>query len=100
MSCTSSCVFCCISRNFAFGGKSVTLFMRHGTMPRLMFGLIKATRLPRKMRERMGQMCVCRVVRSAPPSQFVVSAKSIIGGPIVTNLLMPTHMGNKLFVSR
>ena len=53
MSCTSPCVFCCISRNFAFGGKFVTLLMDHGTMSRLMFGQIKATRPLRKMRERM-----------------------------------------------
>ena len=37
MSCTSPCVFCCISRNFAFGGRSVTLLMDHGTMSRVMF---------------------------------------------------------------
>ena len=36
MSCTIPCVFCCISRNFAFGGKSVTLVMDHGTMSHLM----------------------------------------------------------------
>ena len=39
MSCTSPSVFCCISCNFAFGDRSVTLFMDHGTMSRLMFGL-------------------------------------------------------------
>ena len=65
MSCTSPCVFCYISRNFAFGGRSIALFMNRGSMPRLMYGLIKATQLPRKMRERMRQMCVCCVVRSA-----------------------------------
>ena len=58
MSCTSPCVFCCISHNFAFGGRSVTLVMDHGTMSRLMFGLINARRLPCKMKERMRQMCV------------------------------------------
>ena len=31
--------------------------MDHGTMSRLMFGLIKATRPPRKMKERIRQMC-------------------------------------------
>ena len=94
MSCTSPCVFCCISRNFAFRGRSVTHLMGHGTMSRLMFGLIKATQLPRKMRERMRQMHACYAVRSAPPAQFVVSARSII----VTNVLMPTLVGNKLFI--
>ena len=70
--------------------------MGHGTMSRLMFGPIKATQLSRKMRERMGQMCVRCVVTSAPPSQFVVSAMSII----VTNVFMPTLVGNKLFISQ
>ena len=37
-------------------------------------------------------MFVCYAVRSAPPSQFVVSAKNII----VKNVLMPTLVGNKL----
>ena len=35
-SCTSPCVFCCISRIFAFGGRSVTLFVDHGTMPQVL----------------------------------------------------------------
>ena len=50
---TSLCVFCCISRSFAFGGRSVALLMDHGTMSHLMFGLIKATKPPRKMMEKM-----------------------------------------------
>ena len=62
--------------------------------PWAMFGLIKATQPPRKMRERMRQMCVCYAVRSAPPSQFVVSARSII----VKNVLMPTLVGNKVLL--
>ena len=95
MSCTTLCMFCCISRNFAFGDKSVTLLLGHGTMSCLMFGLIKATQPPRKMRERM-RLCVHCVVKSAPPSQFVVSARSII----VTNVMMPTLVGNKLFISQ
>ena len=41
-------------------------------------------------------MCVRCVVRSAPPSQFVVSARGII----VTSVLMPTLVGNKLFISQ
>ena len=49
--------------------------------------------VPRKMKERMRQMCLPCVVRSAPPSQLVVSARSII----VINVLMPTCVGNKLF---
>ena len=53
MSCTSQSVFCCILRNFAFAGKSVTPPTDHGSMSRLMFGLTKATMPPRKMRERM-----------------------------------------------
>ena len=39
-------------------------------------------------------VCVCYAVRSAPPSQFGVSAKSII----VKNVRMPTLVGNKLFI--
>ena len=84
----------CISRNFAFRVRSATHLMGHGTMSHLMFGLIKATQPPCKMRERMRQMCVCYAVRSAPPSQFVVSARSIT----VKNVLMPTLVGNKLFI--
>ena len=68
--------------------------MGHGTMSRLMFGLIKATRPPPKIRERMRQMWVCCVVKSDPPSLFVVSARSIV----VMNVLMPTLVGNKLFI--
>ena len=68
--------------------------MDHGTMPRLMFGLVKATRPPRKMKERMRQMCAPCVVRSAPPSQVVVSARNII----VMNVLMPKLVGKRLFV--
>ena len=59
-----------------------------------MFGPIKATQPQRKMRERMRWMCVRCVVRNTPP--FVVSARSII----VTNVLMPTLVGNKLFISQ
>ena len=89
MSCTSQFVFCCILRNFAFAGKSVTPPMDHGSMSRLMFGLTTATRPPCKMRQRMRQKCVCCVVRSAPPSQFVMS---------VRNVLTPTLVGAMLFV--
>ena len=43
MSCTNLCVFCCVSRSFAFGGRSVTLLMDHGTMSHgLMFGHVCA----------------------------------------------------------
>ena len=94
MSCTSPCVLCCISRNFAFGGRFATLFMDRGTMSRLMFGLIKATQLPRKMRERMRQRFVLCVVKSTPPSQFVVSARSIN----VLKVLTPILVGIILFV--
>ena len=51
MSCTSQPVFCCNLHNFASGGKSVTPPTDHGSMSRLMFGLTKATRPPRKMRQ-------------------------------------------------
>ena len=78
MSCTSPCVFFCISHDFAFGGRYITLLMDHGTISCLMFGLIKATRPPRKMKERMRQMCVPCVVRGAPPSQLVVSATTLL----------------------
>ena len=70
--------------------------MGHGTISRLMFGLIKATQRPRKRGERMRQMCVRCVVTSAPPSQSVVSARSIV----VINVLMPIVVGNKLFISQ
>ena len=63
-------------------------------MSHLMFGLTKATRPPRKMRQRMRQKCVCCVVRSAPPSQFVMSVRSTI----VLNVLTPTLVGAMLFV--
>ena len=66
----------------------------HGSMPRLMFGLTKATRPPRKMRQRMRQKCVCCVARSASPSQFVMSVRSTI----VLNVLTPTLVGPMLFV--
>ena len=89
MSCTNPCVFCCDSHNFAF-----TLLMDHGTMFHLMFGLIKAARLPHKMNERMRQMCVPCVVESAPPSRVVVSATSIV----VLNILMPALVGKRLFI--
>ena len=39
-------------------------------------------------------VCVCYAVRSAPPSQFVVSART----NIVKNVLMHTLVGNKLFI--
>ena len=65
-------------------------------MSHLVFGLIKATRPPSKMKERMTQMCVLCVVSSAPPSQLVVIAGSII----VMNVLMPTFVGNNLFISQ
>ena len=88
MGCTNPCVFCCISRNFAFGGKSVTLVMDHGTMSRLMFGPIQATQPPHKMRERMRQRCVLFVVRNTPPSQFVVIASSNIVQNALTHKLV------------
>ena len=94
MSCTSQSVFCCILPNFAFAGKSATPPMDHGSMSRVMFGLMKATRLPRKMRQRMRQKCVCCVVRSAPLSQFAMSVKSTI----VLNVPTPTLVGAMLFV--
>ena len=88
--------FCCNLCNFAFAGKSFTPLppMDHGSMSRIMFGLTKATRPPRKMRQRMRQKCVCCVVRSAPPSQFVMSVKSTI----VLNVLTPTLVGAMLFI--
>ena len=39
-------------------------------------------------------MCVPCVVRSAPPSQLVVSAESIF-----VKVLMPTLVGNQLLIS-
>ena len=63
-------------------------------MSRLMLGLTKATRPPRKMRHIMKQKCVCCVARSAPPLQFVMSVRSTI----VPNVLTPTLVGPMLFV--
>ena len=42
----------------------------------------------------MRQKCVCCVVRSVPPSRFVVNGKSTI----VLNVLTPTLVGPMLFV--
>ena len=78
MSCTSQSAFCCISHSFASGGKSVTPPTNHGSMSRLRFGLTKAIRPPRKMRQRMRRKCVCCVANGAPPSQFVMSVRSNI----------------------
>ena len=88
MSCTNPFVFYCIFLSFACGGRSATLLMDHGTMFCLMFGRTRATRPPRKMRERMRQ-CVRCVVTSAPPSQFMVSVRDTI----VVNVLTPTLVG-------
>ena len=68
--------------------------MDHGTVSHLMFGLIKATQPPGKMREMMRQRCVLCLVKSTPPSQFVMSARSII----VLNVLMPILASIILFV--
>ena len=65
--------------------------MDHWSMSRLMFGPTKATRPPRRMKQRM--KCVCCVARSAPPSQFVMSVRST-----VLNVLTPTLVGAMLFV--
>ena len=43
---------------------------------------------------RMRHKCVCCVVKSAPPSQFVMSVRSTI----VLNVLTPTLVGQMLFV--
>ena len=67
-----------------------------GNMSRLTFEVIKATQPPHKMRERMKQMSLLCVVRSAPPSQLVVSARSIIA----INVLIPTLVGIKVFVEQ
>ena len=95
ISCTSQSVFCCILHNFASGGKSVTPPTDHRSMSRLMFGLTKATRPPRKMRQWMRQKCVCCVAKSAPPSRLVMSVRSTI----VLNVLAPTLVGPILFLS-
>ena len=94
MSCTSQSAFCCISLSFASGGKSVTPPTDHGSMSRLRFGPTKATRPPRKMRQRMRRKCVFCVAKGAPPSQFVMSVRSTI----VMNVLTPTLVGPMLFV--
>ena len=67
--------------------------MGHGTMSLLIFGLIKATQPPQKMRERMRQRRALCVVKSASPSQFVVSVSII-----VLNVLTPTLVGIVLFI--
>ena len=94
MSCTNGSVFCCILHNFATGGKFDTPPTDHGSMSCLIFGPTKATRPPRKMRQRMRQKCVCCVARSAPPLQFVMSVRSTI----VLNVLTATLVGPMLFV--
>ena len=94
MSCTSQSAFCCILHSFASAGKSVTPPTDHGSMSRLMFGLTKATRPPRKMRQRMRQKCVCCVAKGAPPSQFVKSVRSTI----VLNVLTTALVGPMLFI--
>ena len=90
----SVCILLHYSQFFAFGGRSATLLMDHGTMFRLMFGRTRGTPPPRKMRQRMREKCVCCVVTSAPPSQFVLSVRSTI----VLNVLTPTLVGIMLFV--
>ena len=94
MSGTSQSAFCCIFHSFASGGKSVTPPTDHGSMSRLMFGLTKGTRPPRKMRQRMRQKCVCCVAKGASPSQFVMGVRSTI----VMNVLTPTLVGPMLFL--
>ena len=54
----------------------------------------KATRPPRKMRQRMRRKCVFCVAKGTPPSQFVMSVRSTI----VMNVLTPTLVGPMLFV--
>ena len=63
-------------------------------MSHLMFGLTRATRLTRKMRQRMRQKCGCGVAKSAPLSRLVISGN----GTIVLNVLTPTLVGPMLFV--
>ena len=92
MSYTHLSLFYCTFLSFAFGGRSATLLMDHGTMFRLMFGRTRATRPPRMMGER--QKFVCCVVTSAPPSQFVVSVRSTT----VVMVLTPTLVEIILFV--
>ena len=67
----------------------------HGSMSCLRFGLTKATRPPRKMRQRMRRKCVFCVAKGAPPLQFVMSVRSTI----VMNVLTPTLVGPMLFVN-
>ena len=99
MSCTSQSVFCCILRNFAFAGKSVT------TPPPLPYGPWdhvpphvwtdqSNSAATQDEAEDEAQVCVCCAVRSAPPSQFVMSVRSTI----VLNVLTPTIVGAMLFV--
>ena len=54
MSYTSPSVYYCIFLNFIFRDRPGTLLMDHGTMFHLMFVRTRATRLPRRMLERMG----------------------------------------------
>ena len=94
MSCTRLSVFYCMFLSFAFGGRSATLLMDHGAIFRLMFGRTRATRPPRKMRERMRQKFVRCVVTGVPPSTFLV----IVRTTIVLNVLTPTLVGIILFI--
>ena len=104
MSCTNQSVFCCILRISLRVRRQVCHPppMDHGSMSRLMFGLTKATRPPRKMRQRMRQKCVCCVVRSLlccqKRSTVTVCDECKEHCCIVLNVLTPTLVGAMLFV--
>ena len=94
MSCTSQSIFCCILRNFAFAGKSVT--PPYGPLehvpPHVWTDQSNSAATQDEAEDEAE--CVCCVVRSIPPSQFVMSVKSTI----VLNVLTPTLVGPMLFV--
>ena len=81
ISCTKVCACCCISHNFALGGKYGISLMVHGTMCRRMFGLLLMTQaLPH-------EMIVLCVVTNAPP-QFVGTAMRGIAVSVLTLTLV------------
>ena len=89
MSCTSQCVFCCILHNFAFGGKSVTppYGPREHVTPHVWTDQSNSAATQDEIEDEAEVFVLC--CRSAPPSQFVMSAKSTI----VLNVLTPTLVG-------
>ena len=89
ISCTKVCACCCISHNFALGGKNGISLMVHGTMCRRMFGpLLMTQALPHEMivMKMMKTFVLCVVTNAAP--QFVGSAMRGIALSVLTLTLV------------